>query len=130
MTDEPKPQATMDTDEIKRTSGPQTTNGKRWLVQISATPSREWRELFKAAVDASSTVVPRRLEFDEASVAFQSDEDHVKPWIDAIHKWLAATNARRKTSLERVHRERSERFDADEKQRERIRELNDRFKDL
>lgn len=130
MSDEPKPAATTDTDEIKRTSGPQTTDGKRWQVQISATPCREWRDLFKASGEFSTTVVPRRLEFDDASVAFQSDEDHVKPWIEAIDKWIASTNARRRISLERVHRDRSDRLDADAKERERIRQLNDRFKDL
>ena len=134
MTDEPKPeaktQAPTDVDDIKRTSGPQTTNGKRWQVQINATPSREWREIFKASGDSSNTVALRRLEFDDASLAFESDEDHVAPWITAIDKWLASTNARHRANLERVRRERSERLDADAKERERIQRLNDRFKDL
>ena len=130
MSDEAKQGATANPDEIKRTSGPQTTDGKRWHVQISATPSREWRELFKASGDFSNTVVPRRLEFDQASVAFQSKEDQVKPWIEAIDKWLASTNARQRISQERVRRDRSERLDADSKERERIQQLNDRFKDL
>ncbi|HMH54403.1 MAG TPA: hypothetical protein VK548_29475 [Candidatus Acidoferrum sp.] len=132
MSDEPGPVAktTTDVNEIKRTSGPQTSNGKRWQVQINATPSREWRELFKASGDSSNAVTLRRLEFDDASLAFESDEDHVQPWITAIDKWIASTNARHRTSLERVRRERSERLDADAKERERIRQLNDRFKDL
>ena len=130
MSDEARPEATADADEIKRTSGPQTTDGKRWQVQISATPSRQWRDLFKVLGEFSSTVVPRRLEFDQASVTFQSDEDHVKPWIEAIDKWIAATNERQRVSLERVRRDRSDRLDADARERERIRELNDRFKDL
>jgi hypothetical protein len=130
MSDQPGPAATTDADEIKRTSGPQTTDGKRWQVQISATPSREWRDHFKGSREFSSTVVVRRLEFDDASVSFQSDEDHVKPWIEAIDKWIAAANARHQTSLERVRRERSDRLDADAKERERIQQLNDRFRDL
>jgi hypothetical protein len=130
MSDEARRETTADTDEIKRTSGPQTTDGKRWYAQISATPSREWRDLFKASGDFSNTVVPRRLEFDQASVAFQSKEDQVKPWIEAIDKWFASTNARQRISQERVRRDRSERLDADSKERERIQQLNDRFKDL
>jgi hypothetical protein len=130
MSDGPKTATTTDTEEIKRTSGPQTTDGKRWQVQISATPSREWRDLFKVSGDFSNTVGLRRLEFDDASVAFPSDEDHVKPWVEAIDKWIASTNARHRLGLERVRRERSDRLDADAKQRERIQELNDRFRDL
>jgi hypothetical protein len=130
MSDEAKREATANANEIKRTSGPQTTDGKRWQVQISATPSREWRDLFKASGESSNTVALRRLEFDDASVAFPSDEDHVKPWIEAIDKWFASTNARHRISEERVRRDRSERLDADSKERERIRQMNDRFKDL
>ena len=125
-----RPETITEADEIKRTSGPQTTDGKRWEVQLSATPSREWRELFKTVGEYSATVVPRRLEFDRTCVVFQSDEEHVKPWIEAIDKWFASTNAKHRVSLERERRERSDRLDADAKQRERIAQLNDRFKDL
>ena len=130
MSGEVGPEAITDADEIKRTSGPQTTDGKRWEVQLSATPSREWRDLFKASGESSNTVVPRRLEFDRACAVFQSDEDHVKPWIESIDKWLVSTNARRRVSVEQVRRERSDRLDADFRERERIQQLNDRFRDL
>ena len=130
MTSEGTTQAITEADEIKRTSGPQTADGKRWEVQLSATPSREWRELFKTVGESSTTVVPRRLEFDRACVVFQSDEDHVKPWIESIDKWFASTNAKHRMSLEREQRERSDRLDADAKERERIAQLNDRFKNL
>lgn len=125
-----RPETTVEADEIKRTSGPQTTDGQRWEVQISGVPSREWRDLFKAVGDASRTVVSRRLEFDRACVVFPSDEDHVKPWIEAIDKWFGSINEKRRVSLERERRERSDRVDADAKKRERIQQLNDRFRDL
>jgi hypothetical protein len=124
------PETTTEADEIKRTSGPQTTDGKRWEVQLNATPSREWRELFKTVGESSNTVVPRRLEFDRACVVFQSDEDHVKPWIEAIDRWLASINAKHRVGVERERRERSDRLDADAKARERIQQLNDRFRNL
>ena len=130
MSGEVGPEAITDADEIKRTSGPQTTDGKRWEVQLSATPSREWRDLFKASGESSNTVVPRRLEFDRACAVFQSDEDHVRLWIESIDKWLASTNARHRIGQEQVRRERSDRLDADARERERIRQLNDRFRDL
>ena len=129
MSGEVEPKATTG-EEIKRTSGPQTTDGKRWEVQLSATPSREWWDLFKTSGESSNTVAPRRLEFDRTGVVFQSDEQHVKPWIESIDKWIASTNARHRIGQEQVRRERSDRLDAEARERERIRELNDRFRDL
>jgi hypothetical protein len=75
-------------------------------------------------------VAPRRLEFDRACVVFQSDEDHVKRWIESIDRWFASANARHRVGLEREQRERSDRLDADARERERIQALNDRFRDL
>ena len=127
---EAAPEATADAAEIKRTSGPQTTDGKRWEAQLSGTPSREWRDFFKTSGESSSTIVPRRLEFDRACVVFQSDEDHVKPWIESIDRWIASTNARLRISVEQLQRERSDRLDANAREKERIQQLNDRFRDL
>src|SRR5438874_9197998 len=81
------------TDVIRRTSGPETTNGSRWEVQLSVAPPPAWLEFFRqsGAASASSATAPRpqRVTFDRASVAFKSDEDHVEQWIEAIDKWIA-----------------------------------------
>jgi hypothetical protein len=119
------------TGSIKRTSGPQTTNGSRWEVQLSAVPSREWLEFFKTAGGPSLPAAsPQRVLFDRASASFTSDEDHVEQWIESIDRWIAAAQARYAMSLDEASRERSVRFEAEAKNRERIRQLNDRFKNL
>jgi hypothetical protein len=117
-------------DEIKRTTSPQTTDGKRWEVQLSAFPSREWLELFKTSGESSSAAAPQRVEFDRGSAVFKSDEDHVEHWIESIDKWIASTNARHSIKVERVRRERSDRIDAEAREKARIQALNDRFKGL
>jgi hypothetical protein len=117
-------------DEIKRTTGPQTTNGRRWEVLLSAIPPSEWLQLFKACGESSAGVVPKRVEFDRASAVFTSDEDLVEHWIEAIDRWIASTNARYLMALEQARRERVERIDAETKAKDRIQRLNDRFKDL
>ena len=117
-------------DEIKRTTGPQTTNGRRWEVQLSATPPPDWLELFKASGEASKKVLPQRVEFDRASAVFKSEEDEVEHWIESIDKWIASTNARHVKILEQVQRDRFDRIDAETKEKERIQQLNDRFKNL
>jgi hypothetical protein len=124
-----EPEASTHPDEINGQAV--RRSGKRWEVQLGAIPSREWREeLFKTIGEFSRTVAPRRLEFDQACVVFERDEDHVKPWIESIDKWFASTNARHRVSLERAQRDRSDRHDADAKERERIQQMNDRFRNL
>lgn len=117
-------------DEIKRTTGPQTTNGRWWEVQLSAVPPPDWLELFKVSGESSAKAVPQRVEFDRASAAFKCDAEQVEHWIASIDKWIASTNARHLMTLERARRECFERGDAEAKERERIQQLNDRFKDL
>ena len=70
------------------------------------------------------------MEFDRASAVFKSDEDQVELWIASIDKWIASPNARYLTTLEQARRERFDRVDAEAKEKERIQQLNDRFKDL
>jgi hypothetical protein len=50
-------------DEIKRTSGPQTTNALRWEMALSGVPTRQWLALFKASGDPTAKVAPQRVEF-------------------------------------------------------------------
>ena len=126
--------ALMRTDAIKRTTGPQTMNGTQWEVQLSAVPAPAWLEFFKrsgeGATSPAASPQPQRVVFDRASAVFKSHEDHVEQWIEAIDIWIARTEARYTMSLDEASRERSTRLDAEAKQRERIQQLNDRFKDL
>lgn len=117
-------------DVIKRTTGPQTTNGRRWEVQLSATPPVEWMELFKVSGESSARAVPQRVEFDRTSAYFRSDEGEVEYWVASIDRWIAATNAKHQKALEEVRQQRVDRLDAQTKERERIQRLNDRFKNL
>ena len=117
-------------DEIKRTTGPQTTNGRRWEVQLSATPTPDWLQLFKGSGEFSARALPQRVEFDRASAVFKCEEDRVEHWIESIDKWIASTNARHLMTLEQARRARFDQVDAAAKEKERIQQLNDRFKDL
>ena len=120
----------MAADAIKRTSGPQTTNGRRWEMQLSGIPTREWLALFKASGDPTAKAAPQRVEFDLASIAFKSDADQVEHWVAAIDTWITSANERYQKSLDQARRERSDRGDAASRERERIQQLNDRFKNL
>ena len=117
-------------DAIKRTSAPETVNGSRWQVQLSAAPSREWLEFFKMSAKAVGVASPHLLVFDRATASFKSDADHVEHWIASVDVWIAAADSRYRLSLDEAQRERSLRLDNEAKQRERIQELNERFKHL
>lgn len=117
-------------DEIKRTTGPQTANGRRWEVELSATPPSEWLQLFRASGEASARALPQRVEFDRTSAYFKSDEDQVEHWVASIDKWIASTNARYLMILDQARREQLDRVDAESKEKERIQRLNERFKNL
>ena len=116
--------------EIKRKTGPQTLNGRRWEVQLSATPSVEWMALFKVSGESSTKALPQRVEFDRTSAYFKSDEDEVEHWVTSIDKWIASTNTRYLMTLDQARRDQLDRVDAEAKQKDRIQRLNDRFKDL
>ena len=117
-------------DEIKRTTGPQTANGRRWEVQLSATPSSEWMHLFRGSREASAKALPQRVEFDRTSAYFKSEEDQVEHWVASIDKWIASTNERYQTILDRARREQLDRVEAEATEKARIHRLNERFKNL
>lgn len=117
-------------DEIKRKTGPQTINGRRWEVQLSGTPASEWLALFKVSGESSTKALPQRVEFDRTSAYFKSDEDQVEHWVASIDKWIASTNTRYLMTLDQVRREHLDRVDAEAKEKDRIQRLNDRFRNL
>ena len=121
-------------DVIKRTTAPCTKDGSRWEVELSAVPSREWLEFFKKAGEASASSVaalqPGRVTFDRASAVFKSDEHHVEEWIASLDRWITWAETRYIMSLDEAARERTLRLDTEARQRERIHQLNERFKDL
>lgn len=117
-------------DVIKRTSAPETINGSRWQVQLSAVPPREWLEFFKMSGKSVGVASPQLVVFDRASASFKSDEDHVEHWIATLDAWIASTDARYRLKLDEARRERSIRLDDEAKQRERIQGLNARFRNL
>ena len=128
------PSGTLPSDVVKRTSGPTTTNGTRWEVQLSTVPSPAWLAFFaqaaRASVVSATAPRPQRVTFDRASLVFKCHEDHVAAWVEAIDTWIGWTEARHKLSLDEASRNRTIKLDDEAKQRARIQAMNDRFKDL
>ncbi len=123
-------EATAQVDEIKRKTGPQTINGRRWEVELSGPPPTEWLALFKVSGESSTRALPQRVEFDRTSAYFKSDEDQVEHWVACIDKWIASTNTRYLLTLDQVRRDHLDRVDAETKEKGRIQQLNERFRNL
>lgn len=121
---------TPETTIIKRTSAPATTDGMRWHVELSDTPPRAWLDFFKTAGRSDGVASPQLVVFDRASANFKSSEHRVEQWIETLDRWIASTDARYRLSLDEANRERLVRLDAEAKQRERIEQMNERFKGL
>lgn len=117
-------------DDVRRTTAPETKNGTEWEVQLSTSPSREWLELFKLSRESFPGAVPGRVVFDRAAAFFKSDAQHVEHWIHSIDTWIASTNERHQSRIEQASLDRASRQDAETREKERIRELNERFKNL
>jgi len=119
-------------ENIKRMTAPATVNGRQWEVQLSAAPSREWLEFFRRAGGPSVAPAesPQRVTFDRASAVFRTDAEHVEQWIEWIDGWIGWADARHRQSVEAADIARSARLDAEAKERDRIVELNERFKHL
>jgi hypothetical protein len=130
VTDTPGWKEAVQVDVIRRATGPQTINGRRWEVQLSATPPSEWLDLFRVSGESSAKAVPQRVEFDRTSAYFKSDEDQVEHWVASIDKWIASTNTRYLMTLDHARQERLDRADAGMREKERIQRLNERFKNL
>ncbi|MBM4442055.1 MAG: hypothetical protein FJ027_16690 [Candidatus Rokubacteria bacterium] len=73
---------------------------------------------------------PARAQKLAASATFQSGEANVEHWIGSIDGWITAANERYVRSLDEADRERSTRLDAEARERDRLQELNERFKNL
>lgn len=115
--------------DIRRTTPPSTKNGREWEVQLSTAPEREWLEIFKRAGESSVTNL-QRVVFDRDTAFFTSGAPHVEDWVRAIDKGILATNERYTASLDQASRARATRETAETVEKERIRELNERFKNL
>ena len=93
-------------------------------------------ERMAAGARTSLPAWPERVEVDPSGRWFAvlgiGDEarEITRGWVRSIDRGIAWTNARYAANLEQASRARATRETAETVEKERIRELNDRFKDL
>ena len=96
-------------------------------VTLNATPSPEWRRAFQAPDEWSEPCHPSRITVKHRMLTFKSEEVRVRMWMEQIDKWITAAN--RKCAGMATSMTTQQGGDGDD-QRQRIREMTDRLKDL
>lgn len=115
---------------IKRTGPPTTRNGVEWEIVLSDAPPPGWMQLFRSPEDTTSAAVPQSVFFRGRIALFRAGEDQVESWVRSIDQWIAAANRRHAEAVETLKRERAHHDATHTTDKERIRQLNDKFKDL
>jgi hypothetical protein len=86
--------------------------------------------LFRQSEKLTAATTPQSLFFRGRIAVFRAREDQVQDWITAIDAWIASTNRRYGEGLDAARREPGPSQSTDATEKERIRRLNDRFKEL
>ena len=116
--------------DIKREPGVTTRNGLEWEVKLSRPAPAEWILAFQRSGETSSIATPGgvRLGPHDSVLLFRAHEDQVDQWLTYIDKWIPFANARYRALLDEGRRRSEEQALRDAAEAERIRKLNDRFK--
>lgn len=117
--------------EIRRTGPPtpRDIKGKTvtWTLPINVTPPKAWLEYFVRTKDRSILCAPERVRFYMGTMIFESEEVNVRNWIEFIEKWTASANER---YAEQLRQEEAAREEQAVDPAQRLRDLEERFKNL
>ncbi len=116
--------------EISRTGGPKTTDMKTWTVPLSTTPPRPWQRLFMESPETNTVCTPEAIRFTGSSISFTSEEINVPQWIRHIDIWIASASERYADQVSERDRESARQQAAEEERKGKVREANERFKNL
>jgi hypothetical protein len=117
--------------DVRRSGPPTTDNGSEWTIPISVQPANEWLELFKKATGEDSSVgVAWAPNSRVITLRFASTPDKVPQSLESIDRWIARANDQYRSWLNEAHRKGNERRRDQQTEADRVRGLNERFKNL
>jgi hypothetical protein len=115
---------------IKR-SGPPTTHDRvTWRVPLSAPPSIEWQQSFRAADESTIVAIPRGVQFEHAALTFRSRDEHVPVWVEYIDRWIARANEAEADRDDERRRQAARSQQESDARRQKASEANEKFKNL
>jgi len=118
--------------DIHRSGPPTTGNGLEWTIPISAQPPQEWLVLFQddARGGASADNGRWAVNVQFVELRFRSSPDNVPRAVQHIEERIQRANDGYRRWLDEAHRVGDERRQDERTEADRVRDLNDRFKDL
>jgi hypothetical protein len=115
--------------DVRRSGPPTTDNGSEWTIPISVQPADEWLEFFKKETGADSSVAWVRNS-RVIQLRFTSTPNNVPQSLESIDRWIARANEQYRSWLNEGHRKANERRRDQQIEADRVRGLNERFKNL
>jgi hypothetical protein len=117
--------------DIHRSGPPTTSDGKEWIMRISAQPPDEWLAMFQKdpgadAPGGSSWAV--NVQFVE--LRLKSSPDTLPRAVEHVDERIRRANEGYRNWLNEAHRKGNERRQDEITEADRVRDLNERFKNL
>jgi hypothetical protein len=117
---------------IHRTGPPTTADGKEWAIRLSAAPPAEWLVRFQADARGDDAAGRDRGPVNDqyVEVQFASTPDNLPRAVDHIEQRIGRANDDYRSWLDAAHRKGEARRQGEIVEAERVRDLNERFKNL
>jgi hypothetical protein len=118
--------------DIQRSGPPTTGNGLEWTVRLSSQPPEEWLAFFRtdAGGDVSSDGARWVVNVQFVELRFSSSPDNLPQTVEQLDERIRRANDEYRRWLNEAHRKGDERRRGELTEADRVRELNERFKNL
>jgi len=117
--------------DIQRSGPPITGNGLEWTVRLSTQPPEEWLAFFEKDAGGNVSSGARwavNVQFVE--LRFSSSPDNLPRTVEHIDERIRRANDDYRRWLNEAHRRGDERRQGEITEADRVRDLNERFKNL
>ena len=117
--------------DVRRSGPPTTTNGGQWSIPISTQPPDEWLGFLRGESGADPSVGMNWVaNVRVVQLEFTSTPDDVQRHVETIDRWIARANDQYRGWLNEARRRGRERRLGEQTEADRVRDLNERFKNL
>jgi len=118
--------------DIQRVGPPTTADGAEWMIRLSAVPSAEWLVLFQndARGEEAASGARWSVNVQFIELRFASSPDNLPRAVDHLEQRIRRANEDYRTWLDAAHRKGEAREQNAVVEADRVRELNERFKNL
>jgi hypothetical protein len=118
--------------DIQRSGPPTTTDGQQWIIRVSAQPPDEWLTLFKDDVGGDPATGGGRWAVNAqfAELRFNSSPENLPRAVEYVEQRIERANEAYRRWLDAAHRKGEARRQGEIIEADRVRDLNERFKNL